>query len=663
MDQRFTRAVILLPITLFFAHLLVAQVDDPRQRHFNREVQPILRKHCFSCHNEEDKKGGIALSDFYFINSIVRRGELWQNVVEQIEMKAMPPDIKPPMSKDEIDTVTHYINQYLQDALAQKDPGIILPRRLNNQEYKYVIKDLFGLDVDVDSIFPADPAGGAGFENHAGVLYFSPILVERYFETADFLVDTFYSDRLAWRQMVPAYQLSWTTTLKQYWYETFYGQDYSSERLRTKAKEVLLPFATLAYRRFLSSEEQTSLLQFFEELYQNLAHEEDHNRFDISIKETFKRILVAHQFLYRIEHDPIQNRPYPISNFELASRLSFFLWSSIPDRQLLEAAYREELHHPSVLEREVKRMLKDPRAQRLGEQFPIQWLELKKLEDPTFQIDPEVYPEFAPSLSADMVAEITHFFNHIITDSKNLLELIDSDYSFLNESLANHYGVKGVNGPQMRKVKFAGQERGGVLGMAGVLTATSLPRRTSPVLRGKWVLEQILGTPAPPPPPNVPELEVNHDPNQPVASLRTLLAKHRSDPACQSCHEAMDPIGLGLENFDGIGRWRTHYGTDAIDASGVLKSGESFEGPAELRQALLAKKELFAKNLSRKMLAFALGRSIQFKDSKTILHLQQTLLNTNFNSESFILELVKSYPFRYKKSDNQDVSKSPKASK
>ena len=663
MDHNFNRVTILFPLLLFFTHLCLAQVDDPRQRHFNRTVQPILRKHCFSCHNEEDKKGGIALSDFYFISSIVRRGELWQNVVEQIETKAMPPDIKPPMSMDEMDTVIHYINSYLQDALAQKDPGIIAPRRLNNQEYKYVIKDLFDLEVDVDSLFPADPAGGAGFENHAGVLYFSPILVERYFETADFLLDSLYNNRIAWRQMIPEYQLSWTSSLKQYWYKAFYDQDYSTDYLTNKAKEVLLPFATLAYRRFLSSEEQANLLQFFKSIYLNLQEEEERDRFDISIKETFKRILVSHQFLYRIESDPQVGRPYPISNFELASRLSFFLWSSIPDRQLLESAYREDLHHPSVLEREVKRMLKDPKAKRLGEQFPIQWLELKKLDDPTFQIDPEIYPEYAPALSSDMVAEITHFFNNIISDSKNLLELIDSDYSFMNESLAKHYGLDGITGPELRKVTFTNQERGGVLGMAGVLTATSLPRRTSPVLRGKWVLEQILGTPAPPPPPNVPELEVDHNPNQPVASLRVLLEKHRSDPACQSCHEAMDPIGLGLENFDGIGRWRTHYGTETIDASGVLKSGESFKGPAELRQALLGKKELFAKNLSRKMLAFALGRSIQFKDSKTVEHLQQTLLNSSFNSEAFILELVKSYPFRYKKSDNQDVPKSHKASK
>ena len=349
--------------------------------------------------------------------------------------------------------------------------------------------------------------------------------------------------------------------------------------------------------------------------------------------------------------------PYQISNFELASRMSFFLWSSIPDLELLNVAYREDLHDPKVLEREVKRMLRSPKSQRMGEQFAVQWLELKKLTDPSFQIDPEIFPDYTPELRDGMIKEVSTYFNYVTEETKNYLELIDSDYSFLNEDLAQLYGIPGVEGKAMRKVNFSREDRGGVLGMAGVLTATSLPTRTSPVLRGKWVLEQILGTPAPPPPPNVPELEASHDPNKPAESLRVLLERHRSDPACQGCHEAMDAIGLGLENFDGIGRWRDSYGSEVIDPTGVLKSGEVFESPAELRKILLQKQELFAKNFSGKMLSFALGRSLGFKDSPTIKRLQQTLLESNFHSERFIVEIVKSYPFRYKKSDNQDVPK------
>ena len=231
----------------------------------------------------------------------------------------------------------------------------------------------------------------------------------------------------------------------------------------------------------------------------------------------------------------------------------------------------------------------------------------------------------------------------------------------MNEPLAAHYGMDGVEGDSMRKVHFASDTRGGVLGMAGVLTATSLPNRTSPVLRGKWVLEQMLGTPPPPPPPNVPDLEASHDTSESEVTLRLLLERHRADEACKGCHQAMDPIGLGLENFDAMGRWRTAYGEMPIDPSGVMKSGETFQGPGELRKILRSKKELFAKNFSIKMMSYALGRGIIFKDSPTVKQLQNVLLETDFDSEQFIMALVNSYPFRYKKSDTKDVPMKPNA--
>ena len=638
-----------------FSVILIAQPDDPRQKHYWKTVRPIIEKHCYSCHNGEDNKGGINMERYDFIISIVRDGELFQKVMEVVDNRTMPPEIRPPMAQKDIDTLNFYINSYLETALAEKDPGIIAPRRLNNQEYRYAIQDLLGINIDVDSIFPSDPSGGAGFDNQARILYLSPLLVERYFETADYLIDTLYSDLKAWRRLVPEYKEHLGVWLRNFWYKNILGRDVSLERPLNKASEVVFPFATLAYRRFLSQEDKTKLLAFFEQIY--LQSTDKTEQFDTAIKETLKMILVSHHFLYRQEQDPLVELPYPISNFELASRLSFFLWSSIPDQQLLEVAYRENLHDSLVLEKEVTRMLKSPKSKRLSEQFAIQWLDLKKLVDPTFQIDPDIFPEYNPALRDQMMSEVSLFFNNIVLETKNFLELIDSDYTFLNEDLAKHYNIDGVEGDHMRKIKFASSERGGVLGMAGVLTATSLPTRTSPVLRGKWVLEQILGTPAPPPPADVPELEASHDTTKAIESLRVLLERHREDPACQSCHQAMDPIGLGLENFDGIGRWRTTYGEEQIDPAGIMKSGEVFEGPADLRKILLDKKELFAKNFSHKMLSYALGRSLGFKDSPTVDHLQNTLLKTNFNSDAFIKELVKSYPFRYKKSDLGDVPK------
>ena len=632
---------------------LVAQPDDPRQKHFWKTVRPILREHCYSCHNGEDKKAGLNLERYDFIISIVRDGERFHKVMEVVENGTMPPNIRPPMSEQDKDTLNFYINSYLQKALEEKDPGLIYPRRLNNAEYRYAITDLLGLEIPVDSIFPSDPSGGAGFDNQARVLYLSPLLLERYFETADHILETLSLNQEAWRDKVPAFQYSLLDRLRIFWSHIWQGKDVSLEKPLQKAEEILFPFATLAYRRFLGPDDKATLKDFFAKVYRETPKKSE--KFDTAIKESLKLILVSHHFLYRQESDPQMEGAYEISGFELASRLSFFLWSSLPDQQLLDVAYTENLHDPAVLEREVLRMLEDPKAQRLGARFATQWLELSKLRDPAFQIDPEVYPEYSPLLRDLMLKEVEMYFNHVLLERENFLDLLDSDYSFLNRELAQHYGIEGVENEEMFQVQFASDRRGGVLGMGGVLTATSLPTRTSPVLRGKWVLEQILGTPAPPPPPNVPELEASHDSTQGPQTLRMLLEKHRADPACSGCHKVMDPIGLGLENFDGIGRWRESYESEPIDPSGVLKSGESFEGPAELRQILLSKKEDFAKNFSKKMLSFALGRSLAFKDSPTINHLQNTLLDTDFNSKSFILELVKSYPFRYKKSDVKDV--------
>jgi len=650
----------LIAVLMTASLILGAQPDDPRQKHYGRQVRPILMKKCFTCHNGEDNKAGINFDNYFFISSLVREGELFQQIVEVVKDRSMPPDTEPPLSQAEIDTLSFYVNSYLEAALAEKDPGLIPPRRLNNQEYKYVVRDLLGIEVNVDSIFPADPSGGEGFDNQAGTLYLTPLLFERYFETAESVVETFYSDKKAWRSMVPEYKESFWDRLHNWWQQAFNGKDTSLEQPLQRATEVLVPFATLAFRGFLKPNERSRLLRFFENTYLQFADRSD--RFDASIKETMKLILVSHSFLYRIESDPDKKASYPVSDFELASRLSFFLWSSMPDQQLLQVAYEEDLHDPRVLEREVLRMLANPKAERLGEQFAIQWLELSKLKDAATQVDQELFPEFTAALSALMLEEVKLFFNHVLLESKNLLELIDSDYSFINEELAGHYRVTGVEGPEMRKVQFVSNDRGGVLGMAGVLTATSLPTRTSPVLRGKWVLEQILGTPPPPPPADVPELEASHDTTKTEETLRALLERHRADPACSGCHQAMDPIGLGLENFDAVGRWRDTYGAVRIEPAGIMKTGEEFEGPAELRKILIGQKELFAKNFSREMLSFALGRSIIFKDSPTIRQLQHTLLTTDFNSEQFVLELVKSFPFRYKKSDIQDVPQKSKKS-
>lgn len=633
---------------------LQAQPDDPRQKHYWKTVRPILREHCTSCHNPEDKKAGLNLERYDFIISIVRDGEVFDKVMEVVENGSMPPEIRPPMPQGQKDTLLYYIDSYLQAALAEKDPGLIAPRRLNNQEYRYCLEDLLDVEVKVDSIFPADPSGGAGFDNQARLLYMSPLLMERYFSTADQVIEGLYAQESIWQKRFPTYESSFGERVSIWWHSVWHDEDISLDGPSAQADSVLFAFASRAYRRFLRAEEKQKIRSFFQQVYRSAP--DSLNAYDAGIKESLKLILVSHHFLYRQEADAEQELPYQISDLELASRLSFFLWSSLPDEQLLATAYREDLHDSTVLRRELTRMLRDPRAKRLGEQFALQWLELRKLRDPASQPDPELYPEYSPMMRELMLAEVARYFNHVMLESQQLTDLLDSDYSFLNEPLAEHYGIEGVQGDSLQQVFFSSGERGGLLGMAAILRATSLPTRTSPVLRGKWVLEQILGTPAPPPPPNVPELEASHDSTQGPQSLRVLLEKHREDPACSGCHNAMDPIGLGLENFDGLGRWREAYGELPIDPSGQLKSGEAFAGPAELKQILLSKQDLFARNFSKKMLSYALGRSLNFKDTPTIDALQESLLVNDFHTTTFLFDLVYSYPFRYKKSDNADLS-------
>ncbi|MEM8888621.1 MAG: DUF1592 domain-containing protein [Bacteroidota bacterium] len=623
--------------------------DRPREKHYQRTVRPIMRKHCNSCHNQEDKKGGLNLEKYDFTFGIVRDGELFTRVVEMVEEESMPPDFRPRLQQEEIDTLSFYLNKYIEDALAEKDPGLIPPRKLNNREYRYCVEDLFGIKINTDSLFPSEASGGSGFDNQARVLYLTPLQMERYYEAAEIIVEELYADSAKWEQFVPTYKVPLRESIRVWWNKWWNKNDLSLAYPMKKAKESLIPLATKAYRKFLNSEEQRQLLDFFKQVY--LASESKEKAFEGALKETFKVILLSQNFLYRQESDPDIKGAYPITSFEMVSRLSFFLWSSMPDQELLERAYREDLQDPEILNQEVERMLLDPKAHRMGESFALNWFELNKMKAPDFQVDPDTYPEFTPVLRDLMLKEVELFFNHVLGESQNFTDLISSDYTYLNKELAAHYGIKGIEGEEFQMNCLEENSRGGVLGMAGILTATSLPVRTSPVLRGKWVLEQLLGTPAPPPPPNVPELEASQHEGVDELSLRELLLQHREDPACKSCHLQMDPLGLGLENFDAIGRWRDTYARHPIDASGKLASGEVFQGPAELKQILMNKKELFAKNLSKKMLSFALGRSLQFKDTPTIRHLSKHLLEHDFHTISFIQEVVKSYPFTHKKSD------------
>ena len=376
------------------------------------------------------------------------------------------------------------------------------------------------------------------------------------------------------------------------------------------AREILSTLVGRAYRRPVTDIDVDNLLTFYEAGRAS-------GDFDAGIELALRRLLVSPELLFRIERDPENigpNTPYRLSDLELASRLSFFLWSSIPDDELLGLASRGELSKPQVLDDQARRMLADPRSEALVKNFAGQWLALRNVS--AVQPDEDSFPDFGEGLRRGFSRETELFFESVLREDRSVLDLLAADYTFVNERLARHYGIPNVRGSHFRRVSLEGIDgvRGGLLGHGSILTVTSYANRTSPVLRGKWVLENILGTPPPPPPADVPPLEETTSGR--ALSMREAMVQHRANPVCASCHQLMDPPGLSLENYDAIGRWRSQTQTKRpIDASGALPDGTEFVGPDELRQALLRHPERFVTTVTEKLLTYALGRGVEYYDA------------------------------------------------
>jgi hypothetical protein len=336
-----------------------------------------------------------------------------------------------------------------------------------------------------------------------------------------------------------------------------------------------------------------------------------------------------------------------VSDIELASRLSFFLWSSIPDDTLLTLASQNRLSQPAVLAQQVKRMLGDPKAHALVENWASQWLLLRNLKShiPT----PGDFPNFDNELRQAFRTETEMFVESIIREDRSALDLLNADYTFVNERLARHYGIPNIYGSGFRRVTLTDENRRGLLGQGSILTVTSRANRTSPVLRGKWVLENILGTPPPPPPPNVPPLKEKGDDVQNL-TMRQRMEAHRANPVCAACHARMDPIGFALDNFNAVGKWRAADGKTAIDASGALPDGTRFQGPAELRKVVLSHPEQFVSTLTEKLLTYALGREVDYYDAPAVRRILREAGPNNYRWSSLILGIVKSAPFQMRRS-------------
>ena len=417
------------------------------------------------------------------------------------------------------------------------------------------------------------------------------------------------------------------------------------------ATEILSGLANRAYRRPLQQTDIDTLMDFY-----RIGRGDGQSGFDAGIQLAVERILISPDFLFRVEQDPLNVAPetdYELSDLELASRLSFFLWSSIPDEELLSIAERGELQNPDILEAQTQRMLGDPRSSALVKNFASQWLYLRNLR--SLVPDAVEFPEFDENLRNAFRQESELYFESLLRDDRSVLDLLGAGYTYVNERLAEHYGIEGVYGSHFRRVDLEGelaQQRGGILGQGSLLTATSYANRTSPVLRGKWVLTNILGTPPPPPPADVPDLPENGADGQP-ATIRDRMIQHREDPNCAVCHLPMDPLGLALENFDAVGRWRdTGEANLAIDASGQLPNGTAFYGLNGLRNILLDRSDEFAGTVTEKLFAYAIGRPPEYFDKPTVRMITRSAALDNYSWSSIIMGIVKSAPFRTRRSES-----------
>ncbi len=580
-----------------------AMLTDAK-RSFKDHVEPFVKQYCAECHGDRPKAG-------LNLKVAVRKpgdpafSRKWMECIANVNAHDMPPDDADQPSDDE--------RQHFLDALAKikylsaRDPGPFVIRRLTKSEYGNTLHDLLGVDASVAAELP-DEVAGEGYMNSL-----SSLQSEQYLSIAN-----------AALQKMPAEA------------QTRLLGDKNAD-----VREAARTLARRAYRRPPTEAELDVLVRVFD---LGRTNKLDHTG---SLRLMLKAVLVSPQFLFITpakEADASQ-KIVPLDDYQLASRLSYLLWATMPDAELSELADAGKLHEPAVLKAQTKRMLADPRSRALFDGFGAQWLGLGELKDKTF--DPAKFPQMTHEMRSAMVDEARLFCESIVRENRSVVSFVESDYTFLNGTLATLYGMeKTVTGPQMRQVKLTNPNRGGILGMPGILATTSFPNRTSPVKRGVWVLEQVLGEHVPPAPPNVPTLEKQDQKKVANLTLRQRTELHRTNAVCNNCHKILDPIGFGLENFDAIGRWRAEDDSGGkIDAAGELPGGKRFSSPKELKTIIAARKDDLARNLTEKLLAYALCRKLEGYDEIVVDRLMGTIAKDGYRMQTLITEIVTSYPF------------------
>ncbi len=580
------------------------------------QVKPLLERYCFDCHDASVKKADLDMETTCTTPSSKLDLRFWAKVNEQVRLKAMPPkDKKNQPSDAERQLIEKWIAGAEQTVLATPptDPGLHPVRRLTRHEYANSLHDLLGVSpATFEARFPNDGAGGEGFDNNADTLIIPALYIEKYLACADEALTQAFANPETKARLVPA---------------------------PADPKTCLQAFATRAYRRPVAPEEVNDLVVIFDRARQRQVAP------DAALRLAMKAALMSPKFLLLGERGESTGQPRRLAGHEMASRLSYFLWSTMPDDELTRLAAEGKLSVDAVVALQVRRMMADPRGAAFVQHFAGQWL---RLEDLYEVADPDrgKFKAMTDSLMKAMHDEVLAFSDGILRHNGRVLDFLDSDYGYANEELANFYGWPGVKGQGMQRVKLPNAQRGGVLGMAAILTVTAYPQRTSPVLRGKWVLEQILGTPAPPPPAAVAKLPED-DRNLKDQTFRQILEHHRSKPECMGCHVRMDPPGFGLENFDAVGHWRDQENGKPLDASGVMPDGRTFTGPAELRKILIADQDKFARSFCARLLGYALGRGLEVADQPTLLRLEATLKKQDWHFEPLLQAVATSFPFTH----------------
>ncbi len=635
----FPLAVFPLANSLFFAVVFLAlmsplrgeespelDVDQNLPAGWERAAR-ILEESCRDCHGSVDPEAHLDLTPPLTLTQLTENRRIWEKVHQRVHAGDMPPEEMEPLEIDDRVWLSEWILETLRQAAYERrdQSARSFLRRLNRTQYNNTIRDLLGIHFEAGDGLPADGAGGEGFDNAAETLFLSPIHAEKYLEAAQQALEYLSRDNRARRQLMVAQP----------------SDDLAED---DAARTILARFLPRAFRRPVADEEIDRLLGMFQ-----VAREEEMS-FDEAIYYAVSGALISPQFLFLLEEPVRGDEPRPVNAHALARRLSYFLWDSMPDNTLFDLADSGELLEEEVLLEQMRRMLKDPKVRQMTDSFVGQWLGTRVVGREV-NPDPELFSRIIDEDTAAFREEPVMLLEGILQEDDSLLDLISARYTYVNSRMVRHYDLRGQVDQQGIVQQLVKRElpedhvRGGLVTMAGVLTLTSYPNRTSPVLRGNWILEHLLGTPPPEPPPGIEPLSSEPPEDLADKSLRERLELHRADPTCAGCHQRMDPLGFALENFDPIGRWRDDDDGHPIDASGQLPSGQELTGPRELKEVLLEHRDLIIRNLTSKMLGYALGRGLRDTDYYYVDQIAGRVAESEYRGQVLIENILLSDPF------------------